>query len=212
MLLQLALDKPFGPEMIPQLLEAEPFVDIFEAGTPFLYHSGMAAVRLLREALPNAVLLADLKLADAGKYETDMALDAGANIVTALSVADDRTIRRALDTAHERGARVAVDLLSHPDPVQRALRLEEMGADILCAHTGIDSQAEDGVPFALCRALKNALSRAKLAAAGGIGARTVAELCRIGIDIAIVGSAITSCENIASGARAIRREIDKRRG
>ena len=45
----------------------------------------------------------DLKIADAGAEESQMALDAGADIVTVLATASDNTIRKAAGAVHAAG-------------------------------------------------------------------------------------------------------------
>ena len=204
MLFQLALDAPFTQDSLPAILEAAPYLDIIEIGTPAVYAMGMQSVRMLRKALPNAVLLADLKIADAGEYETQIALDAGADIVTVLASAADETVLGAVKAARACGKRISADLIGVPDPLGRAARIEEMGVDILCAHTGLDRQQADGAPFALCKALLAQRKTAQIAVAGGITTRTIPLLADVPADICIVGGGITKCASLQEGTLAIR--------
>ena len=208
MLLQLALDAPFTERDIPRIAEAAPFLDIIEIGTPCVYAMGMEAVRMLRKALPDAVLLADFKIADAGAYEAQIALDAGSDIVTVLASASDATILGAVNAAHDAKKRVSADLMGVSDPIARAAQLEDMGVDILCAHTGLDMQEKEGAPFALCKSLLSQRRHAQIAVAGGITVKTIGMLCDIPVDICIVGNGITQCESLKDGALAILREYD----
>ena len=63
-----------------------------EAGTPLIKSEGMKAVRSLREHFPDSVIVADMKVADTGAMEVEMAAKAGADIVCILADADDSVI------------------------------------------------------------------------------------------------------------------------
>ena len=69
--------------------------DWIEAGTPLIKSEGMQAIRALREQFPNTVLVADMKIADTGSMEVEMAAKAGANIICILADADDAVIAEA---------------------------------------------------------------------------------------------------------------------
>ena len=69
------------------------YIDIIEIGTPFVYEYGMQAVRTMKEHFPDKEVLADMKIMDAGFYEAEEALKAGADYVTVLGVTDNLTIQ-----------------------------------------------------------------------------------------------------------------------
>jgi len=114
--------------------------DWLEAGTPLIKSEGMAAVRALRAAFPGHEIVADMKIADTGTIEVEMAAKAGASIVCILAVADDAVIAEAVRAANLYGVRLMGDLISVSDPVARARELERMGVHIVNAHVGIDQQ------------------------------------------------------------------------
>ncbi len=69
--------------------------DWIEVGTPLIKSEGMQAVRSIREHFPDSVIVADMKVADTGTMEVEMAAKAGANIVCVLAEADDSVIAEA---------------------------------------------------------------------------------------------------------------------
>ena len=82
MKLQLALDDITLEDAIALVHRVHDYVDIIEIGTPFVIAYGMEAVRVMKKEFPEKELLADLKIMDAGDYEAEEALQAGADYVT----------------------------------------------------------------------------------------------------------------------------------
>ncbi len=97
--LQLALDLVDIPGAKKLVKEVEAYVDIVEIGTPVVINEGLRAVKEIKEAFPNLKVLADLKVMDAAGYEVMKASEAGADIVTILGVAEDMTIKGAVEEA-----------------------------------------------------------------------------------------------------------------
>src|SRR5438445_3136237 len=56
-------------------------VEWVEAGTPLIKSEAMRSVRELKRALPAAVVVADMKTLDASAIETEIAFEAGADVV-----------------------------------------------------------------------------------------------------------------------------------
>ena len=114
--------------------------DWIEAGTPLIKSEGMQAIRTLHEQFPVIVIVADMKIADTGSLEVEMAAKAGASIICILADADDAVITEAVGSSRLYGTKLMADLINVPDPVARARTLESMGVDIIAAHVGIDQQ------------------------------------------------------------------------
>ena len=114
--------------------------DWIEAGTPLIKSEGIGAVRQLRDRFRKATIVADMKVADTGAIEVEMAAKAGADIVCILADADDAVVADAVRAARLYGIRLMADLINVQDPQARAGQLESMGVDIICAHVGIDQQ------------------------------------------------------------------------
>ena len=201
-LLQLAVDVTTVRDAVAMIEETHPFFDIAEVGTPLVIEEGLRALDAMKEARPDRVYLADLKIMDAGYMEASSAFRRGADIVTALAAADDRTIAEALRAAKEYDGRIMADLINASDPVRRAERLEEMGVPILCVHTAFDRQETGVDPLAELRSVREAVS-CRVAVAGGLDRETTGKALELGADIIIVGGAVLKAKDRREAARAI---------
>jgi 3-hexulose-6-phosphate synthase/6-phospho-3-hexuloisomerase len=182
--------------------------DWVEAGTPLIKSAGMEAVRRLREEFPDREVVADMKVADTGTLEVEMAAKSGAGIVCILATADDEVVREAVRAKHLYGVRIMADLINSPDPVGRAARLEELGVDIIAAHAGIDQQMMGVTSVDLVKDLAGKVS-IPIAVAGGLDAESAAEAVRSGASIVIVGGNIVRSGDVTGSTRKIRRAIDR---
>ena len=77
----------------------------------------MQAIRTLRGQFPDAVIVADMKIADTGTMEVEMAAKAGASIVCILADADDAVIAEAVRASRLYGTKLMADLINVRDPV-----------------------------------------------------------------------------------------------
>lgn len=181
--------------------------DWVEAGTPLIKSEGMAAVRALAKQFPDHTIVADMKVADTGAMEVEMAAKAGAKVVCLLGDADDSVIADAVRAASAFGVRLMADLINTRDPVIRAKELEAMGIDIIVAHVGIDQQMVGKSSIDLLTSLAGNLS-VPIAVAGGLDSATAAVAVRSGADIVIVGGWITRSADVKSSTSLIRSSID----
>ena len=84
-------------------------VDIIEVGTILCVGEGVRAVRDLKALYPHKIVLADAKIADAGKILSRMCFEANADWVTVICCADINTAKGALDVAKEFNEKVGID-------------------------------------------------------------------------------------------------------
>lgn len=185
-------------------------VDWVEAGTPLIKSEGLDAVRELRRLFPRKVIVADMKIMDAGRVEVETAAKAGAQIVDVLGAATDATIAECVQAGKNYGAKIAVDLIAVADPLARARQVEELGADYISVHVAIDEQMRGGGqdPFAVLAAVSGAV-RVPVGVAGGINSETAAQAVAHGAGYVIVGGAITKAKDPAAATREIRRALDE---
>ncbi len=212
--LQVALDlRDLGEALRIAELAYRGGADWIEAGTPLIKSAGMEAVRELRRRLPGATIVADLKTLDTGWLETELAAQAGADVVCISGLAHDNTIKDAVGCARKYGVKIMVDLLQVPDPMKRAKQLEALGVDYICAHTGIDVQRDRAEEIdrkvALLARLAKSL-KVPLAAAGGIRADTAGKVVKAGVKIVIVGGAITRAADPRKATELILKAMGKR--
>ncbi|NPE29187.1 bifunctional hexulose-6-phosphate synthase/ribonuclease regulator [Methanococcoides sp. SA1] len=182
-------------------------IDWIEVGTPLIKSEGMNAIRQMRKSFPNHTILADMKIADTGAFEVEMAAKAGADIVMILGNADDSTVHDAVRSARKYGVKLMADLIIVEDPIPRAIELEQMGIDYINMHTGIDQQMTGKDPNPVVEKMTKAVN-IPVAAAGGLDAVSAAMAVKAGAKIVIVGGNITQSGNVIESAKNIREAVD----
>ena len=180
--------------------------DWIEAGTPLIKSEGMNVIRELREIFPKTTIVADLKTADTGAIETEIAAKAGADIVSILGIADDTTIKEAVRSGRKYGCKIMVDLLGVEDPIKRSIDIEKLGVDYLCIHVGIDEQMVGKNPLDLLTSIVKNVD-IPVAVAGGLNSETVVDMVNAGASIIIVGGAITKAKDVKRATEDIKKAI-----
>jgi 3-hexulose-6-phosphate synthase / 6-phospho-3-hexuloisomerase len=180
--------------------------DWVEAGTPLIKAEGLEAVRALRKAFPDKVVVADMKTMDTGAFETEAAVKAGASVVGILGAASDGTVKEAVKAARKYGAKVYLDLISVKDKVARAKDAERLGCDYVALHMGVDEQMAGAKPLDVLKAVAQAV-RIPVMAAGGLNSETVGPCVAAGASILIVGGALTKAPDIAAEARRLKQAM-----
>ncbi len=201
--LQLALDFANLAQALRVAHEAwEGGVRRLEAGTPLIKSEGLDAVRRLRAEFPEATIVADMKVMDAGRAEVEMAAKAGADVVAVLGAASDATIAECIEAAKRYDAQVMVDLIEVADPATRARRAQELGAALVGVHCPIDVQMRGGDPMAALRDVAAAVT-IPIAVAGGLNSETAPQAIAAGASIAIIGGAIIKAPDAKAAAETI---------
>lgn len=181
--------------------------DYIEAGTPLIKSEGMNAVRTLRENFKDHIIVADMKTMDTGAIEVEMAIKSGAGIVSILGACDDSTVEDAVRSARRYGGKLMADLINVGDAVSRAVRLQELGVDIICVHVGVDQQMVGKDPLDILKEVRGAVS-IEVAVAGGLNPESAASAVALGADIVIVGGNIIRARDVTASARRVRESID----
>jgi 3-hexulose-6-phosphate synthase len=182
-------------------------VDIVELGTPLIFRRGLSIVDEIRGLYPKLIILADLKIIDAGEHEACIAYQAGVDIVTALGVAPDETLLGVLQAAEKFQRQVMVDLMQVQDPLARSRWLYQQGCDYICVHLAHDLQKQASSPLSTLQFLREMLPQARFAVAGGIQPGTIELLAPLEPAIVIVGKAITGALHPGEVARKIKEKM-----
>ena len=209
-ILQIALDFTSLDEAVKVAERISGIEDLWlEAGTPLIKSEGIRAVRRLRELFPDRFIVADLKITDAGRLESELAARAGANMVTVLGTSATETIRDVVEACGEFGLKVMVDLMDLPNPLEHVEKFAELGVDALVYHIGYSRQRGGlrAIDFIDLIEKLTARSRIPVAAAGGIGIGEAGRLVKAGCKIIIVGRAVTRAERPELIARKLLEEI-----
>ena len=206
--LQLAIDLLNKEDAAELANKVKDHVDIVEIGTPIVINEGLPSVQHLNDNIDGVKVLADLKIMDAADYEVSQAVKFGADIVTILGVAEDASIKAAVDEAHKHGKQLLVDMIAVQDLEKRAKVLDDLGADYIAVHTGYDLQAEGQSPLESLRKVKSVISNSKVAVAGGIKPDTIKDIVAENPDLIIVGGGIANAEDPVEAAKQCRDIVD----
>jgi 3-keto-L-gulonate 6-phosphate decarboxylase (EC 4.1.1.85) len=115
-------------------------VDIIEVGTILCVGEGVRAVRDLKALYPHKIVLADAKIADAGKILSRMCFEANADWVTVICCADINTAKGALDVAKEFNGDVQIELTGYWT-WEQAQQWRDAGIQQVVYHRSRDAQA-----------------------------------------------------------------------
>lgn len=186
-------------------------IEWLEAGTPLIKSEGLEAVRVLRKEFPKIRIVADMKVMDTGRMESEMAFKAGADIVVVMGNASDSTIREAVEASVNYGGRIMVDLLELSATVERAKEVEKLGAHYIGVHIPIDKQMRGEISFDFLNKISSAV-KIPVAVAGGINSENVVDAIKSGASIIIVGGAVTKSEDVKKAVAVIKKAISERKG
>ncbi|MDB5061048.1 MAG: 3-hexulose-6-phosphate synthase [Mucilaginibacter sp.] len=205
--LQVAIDLLTTEDALALAAKVAPYVDIIELGTPLIKNMGSAVITAMKTAHPDKLVFADLKTADAGELEADIAFKAGADLVTVMGAAGNATIIGAVKAAKAHGKGVVVDTIGYPDRVKRAQEVSGMGVEFVELHAGLDEQWTAGYSI---QVLIDEAARAgvPVSIAGGVNISNVAAVIKAGAQVAVAGAAIYGAEDPAAAAKALRDAID----
>ena len=213
MKLQVALDFKNIPDALALMEIIHPYVDIAEAGTPLLAAEGARAVRALKDAYPDKLVLADNKIMDGGRSISTLAFEAGADIVSILGLATDATIAGGVEAAKKYGGAIASDTIQI-DPAlvpSRTRQLETLGVGYIAVHAPNDTKDIMAAPIDQLLELKANLSAGSACQAvisGGITPATIADVVAAGPDVIIVGGALCKADDPLAVAKALRAAMD----
>uniref|UniRef100_A0A7C2ZM18 D-arabino 3-hexulose 6-phosphate aldehyde lyase n=1 Tax=Ignisphaera aggregans TaxID=334771 RepID=A0A7C2ZM18_9CREN len=170
---------------------------IVEIGTPLVKSRGVEALEKIKAIAKRNMVVADLKTVDATKLEFSPYLSRGVDGVTILGIVDDDVVEEAVKICDEANVALIADLMYIADPVNRALRLADIGVDIVSLHVGVDVQKKRGVTARelLKEVSEIASSKVIVMVAGGIKPSEAAMFASHGARIIVIGSAITKSQD-----------------
>lgn len=206
-LVQAALDMPDLNRILQLSDSLAAHADVLEIGSAPIMKYGMQPVTDIRKWHPDAVILADVKIMDAGTRSATVCFEAGADIVTVLANASDATIREVVQTARAFGRQVMIDLIQVQDLVDRARQLDGFGADWMCVHAAKDLQGSPetaGQVFEELETLQRVLEQTGTAIAGGIGFDSAQRLARLQPDVVIAGKVLADADDPGKAAQRLK--------
>ena len=205
--LQVAIDLLTTEEALALAAKVAPYVDIIELGTPLIKNMGAGVITAMKNAHPDKLVFADMKTADAGELEADIAFKAGADLVTVMGAAGNATIIGAVKAAKAHGKGVVVDTIGYPDRVKRAKEVIGLGVEFVELHAGLDEQWTEG--YSIQVLIDEATSTdVPVSIAGGVNLENVTAVVKSGVKVVVAGAAIYGAEDPAAAAKALREAID----
>ena len=201
--LQVAVDLLSTADALALTNKVAPYVDIIELGTPLIKSAGLGVISAVKAAHPDKEIFADLKTADAGFLEADLAFTAGADLVTVMGAASDATIKGAVEAGEKHGKRVVADLIGVDNRVERAREIAKLGVAFVEIHAGLDEQAQPG--YSINTLLEDGREAGvPFSIAGGVKEDTIAAVRDAGAEVAVAGGAIYGADDPAAAAKALK--------
>ncbi|HJH28966.1 MAG TPA: bifunctional 5,6,7,8-tetrahydromethanopterin hydro-lyase/3-hexulose-6-phosphate synthase [Methanosarcinaceae archaeon] len=206
--LQVALDNP-NIDAILNVIKHLPNSDhlILEAGTPLIKRYGVDVITKLREAKPDAFIVADLKTLDTGNLEARMVADATADAIVVSALAPIATINKVIEEAHKTGIYAVMDTLNQPDPVSVLKQLDDL-PDVVELHRAIDIEETEHA-WGSIEGIKALSPKILVAVAGGVRVDTIPAALDAGADILVVGRAITNAKDVRQVAEKFIEGLNK---
>ncbi|AKA50222.1 3-keto-L-gulonate-6-phosphate decarboxylase UlaD [Mycoplasmopsis gallinacea] len=211
-LLQIALDNLTIEDAINSAKKVEKYIDVIEVGTILIASEGKKAVKALKEAFPDKIIVADGKIADAGKVFGKMFFENGADYTTCICAAELPTIVETMKVAKEYKDtnEVQIEMTSN-FTWEQAKAWQEANVPQVVWHRSRDSQAS-GVKWG--EKDINAVDRLskmgfKVTVTGGVALEDIKLFKDIPIYIFIAGRSLRDAENPELAAKAFKDEFDK---
>lgn len=114
--------------------------DWLEVGNPLIKFEGLHAVEAICKAFPDQYILVDYMILAGSKKYIHAAKSVGAKNITVSALAPDETVYEAINECKKVGMEVTVDLFNKNNLANNAKKYEEMGADYIMVHFGVDEK------------------------------------------------------------------------
>ena len=210
-LLQLALDTHDLPSALAPLQKAAAHIDVIEVGTILCLSEGMHAVRIIRSLFPEKIILADVRIAEAGGIIAKMAFEAGANWVSVVSGASMTTAEVVHKMAQNYKGEVQIEL-SDGWTWEQAKQWRDIGIEQAIIHRSRDAEAQGDLSWgeADFENIKRLADMGyRVTVTGGVGVGDVSSFSGLPVYIFISGRAIRNAENPASVASDFQNAINE---
>ena len=146
---------------------------LVEAGTSFVKHYGQQGIAEIKRTWnarlgEEGYIVADLKIADRGAREVELAAQAGASAVTCLGRAHPRTIDDFIERCEELNIDSMVDMLNIRFPFQVLQNLRKM-PKIIVLHRGVEEgqKSKREIPYEQIHQILGTYDNVLISVAGG---------------------------------------------
>lgn len=202
-LLQLALDTFDLPSALGPLQKAHQHIDVIEVGTILCLSEGMRAVRIIRSLFPDKIILADVRIAEAGSIISKMAFEAGANWVSVVSGATMTTAEVVQKEAEKHGGEVQIELIDGWSWAM-ARQWRAIGIQQVITHRSRDAEAKGELTWSerdFAEISELAAMGFKVTVTGGVKPADIPRFAGVPVYIFIAGRAIRGADDPAAAAK-----------
>lgn len=213
-LLQIALDTYDLPSALGPLQKAAAHIDVIEVGTILCLAEGMHAVRAIKSLFPDKIVLADVRIAEAGSIISKMCFDAGADWVSVVSGAAPSSFEVVLAEAQSRQKDMQIEL-SDGWTWEMAQRWADMGVRQVIFKRSRDLEAQGKLSwgerdFDTIRRLHE--MGFNVTVTGGVKVTDIPLFADVPVYIFIAGRAIRGADDPAAAAQAFQAAITETYG
>lgn len=207
-LLQVALDNLQLSDALESTRVLAPELDVVEAGTLLCLAEGSDAIRVLKTLYPDNIIVADLKIVDAGGELAGMACSQGAQWVTVMCNAANATKEKAMRAAEQHGAEMQVELFGNWT-YEEAQTWREIGLKQVIYHQSRDAlNAGSSWGEANMKVVRRLAELGfEVSVTGGLTIDTLKLFKGIPVKCFIAGRSLRNAPDPAAEARAWKQEI-----
>ncbi|MEM7333944.1 MAG: 3-keto-L-gulonate-6-phosphate decarboxylase UlaD [Chloroflexota bacterium] len=210
-LLQIALDTYDLPSALGPLQKAAKQIDVIEVGTILCLSEGMHTVRAIKSLFPEKIVLADVRIAEAGSIISKMAFDAGADWVSVVSGAAPSSFEVVLAEAQSRKRDMQIEL-SDGWTWEMAQKWADLGVQQVIVKRSRDLEAQGQLTwgeqdFETIHRLHE--MGFKVTVTGGVKAHDIPLFAGVPVFIFIAGRAIRGADDPLSAATAFQAAINE---
>ncbi len=181
---------------------------IIEAGTPLIKMEGERAVREIRYLMPNAYIVADIKVSDLARREVEYFASAGASAATCLGVAPTETIDDFISACQDNQIDSMIDMMNVESPLLVLKKLKAM-PKVVILHRGVDeTEISKGkmLPYYQIKQIKGSFN-VMVAVAGGDTSKEIQSAVFNDADIVVVWKDFMTGGGVGELARNFLHEI-----
>jgi 3-dehydro-L-gulonate-6-phosphate decarboxylase len=207
-LLQVALDQLSLADAQRAVAPLKEEVDVVEVGTILCFGEGLKAVREIRALCPDHIVVADLKVADAGQVLAEAVFSAGASWMTVICSAPPATKAKAAEIARAHGGEIQIELYGHWT-MEDAAQWRELGIRQVIYHRGRDAElaGQGWGPTDLGRIAALAEAGMEVSVTGGLDADGLERFQGIPVKAFIAGRGLCQAPDPAAEARRFHAQI-----